>query len=156
MYTYCIHTLVDITEHGSLKKQFPFTSKSGELIHNKDSLLIAKNQQANFTTLLQTLQLRGNIVWEHPPIKIHENIANMRFGTAYSGKHFVWNFMWQVEQQELYAKDQDRYGQLKDDFDLVPVINFCKETATFPASAFITEDSRNINTYFSYIPETNK
>ena len=156
MFTYCLHTLVDITENGSLKNTFPFKTKSGELIHDKDRLTIAKNQQLNFTTLLQTLQLRGNILWEHPPIKIHENIANMRFGTDYSGKHFVWNFVWQVEQQDLYVKDQDRYGQLKDDFDIVPVINFCKETATFPASAFITQDSRNINTYFSYIPENNK
>ncbi len=156
MHQYMIHTLVDITQHGDLKKTFPFTSKSGELIHDKDSLLVAKNQQSNFTTLLQTLQLRGNIVWEHPPIRIHENIANMRFGTAYFGKHYIWNFMWQVEQEEVYSLNQDKYGQLKDDFDIVPVINFCKETATFPASAFITTDPRTLNTYFSYVPEENK
>ena len=156
MHQYMIHTLVDITQHGDLKKTFPFTSKSGELIHDKDSLLVAKNQQSNFTTLLQTLQLRGNIVWEHTPIKIHENIANMRFGTAYFGKHYIWNFMWQVEQSALYESENDRYGQLKDDFDIVPIINFCKETATFPASAFITQDPATLNTYFSYVLEENK
>lgn len=156
MFTYCLHTLVDITEHGQLKKQFPFKSKSGELIHDKNTLDIAKNQQANFTTMIQTLQLRGNIVWEHPPIKVHENIVNMRFGNAYSGKHFVWNFLWQVEQEDVYTQDTDKYGQLKNDFDIVPINNFCKETATFPAGAFITQDPKTINTYFSFVPDANK
>ena len=93
MYTFCIHTLIDITENGPLKEQFPFKTKSSEIVHDKETLQIAKNQQSNFTTLIQALQLRGNIVWEHTPIKIHENIVNMRFGTAYQGKHTVWNFM---------------------------------------------------------------
>jgi hypothetical protein len=106
--------------------------------------------------MIQTLQLRGNIVWEQTPIKINENIANMRFGSIYEGKHYIWNFMFQVEQEDVYAIEKDKYGQLKEDFDIVPVINFCKETASFPASAFITEDPRTLNTYFSYVPQENK
>ena len=147
---------MDITEHGSLKKEFPFKTLSGELVHDKNSLSTARNQQANFTTLIQTLQLRSNITWEHPPVKIEEPIANMRFGSAYDGKQNVWNFMWQVEQQDVYSKEADTYGQLKEDFDMIPIINFCKETATFPANAFITQDPRTINTYFSFVPDTNK
>ena len=156
MFTFCLHTLVDITENGQLKQAFTFKTKSNEVIHNKDTLTIAKNQQANFTTLIQALQLRGNIVWEREPIRINENVVNMRFGDAYEGKHLVWNFMWQVEQSDVYAIDNDQYGQLKEDFNMIPVINFCKETATFPASAFITKDSRFLNTYFSFVPEENK
>ena len=156
MYTFCLHTLVDITQNGNLKAEFPFKTLAGEVIHDRESLTIAKNQQVNFNTMIQTLQLRGNIVWEHPPLRIHENIANMRFGTAYEGKHYIWNFMWQVEQSEVYTMGTDQYGQLREDFDLVPVINFCKETATFPASAFITQDPRIINTYFSFVPEQAK
>ena len=156
MNTFCIHTLVDITENGSLKKEFPFKTKSGEVVHDKDTLSMAKNQQSNFITLIQTLQLRGNIVWEHPPVKIHENIANMRFGDAYEGKHYIWNFMWQVEQSDVYSLDNDRYGQLNEDFDMIPILSFCKETATFPASAFITSDHRTLNTYFTFVPDENK
>ena len=156
MYTFCLHTLVDITENGTLKDAFPFQTKSGELIHDRESLILAKNQQSNFATMIQTLQLRGNIVWEGVPVRLHENIANMRFGSAYEGKHYFWNFIWQVEQQDVYALGTDRYGQLREDFDLVPVINFCKETATFPASAFITQDPRTINTYFTFVPEQDK
>ena len=156
MYTFCCHTLVDITENGPLKAQFPFKTKSNEVIHDKQTLTVAKNQQSNFQTLLQILQLRGNVVWEHVPYRIHDNIVNMRFGSDYEGKHMVWNFMWQVEQQYVYYKEADTYGQLKEDFDMIPIINFCKETATFPANAFITQDPRTINTYFSFVPDTNK
>ena len=156
MHTFAIHTLVDITENGVLKSEFPFTTKSGELVHDRDSLITARNQQANFTTLLQLLQIRGNIVWEQPPIKTHENIANWRFGSAYAGRHMIWNFIWQTEQLDVYAVDNDRTAQLAEDFDQIPVVNFCKETATFPASAFITQDDKTLNTYFTYIPEQDK
>lgn len=156
MFTFCVHTLVDITEHGSLKKEFPFKTLSGELVYDKNSLSTARNQQANFTTLVQTLQLRSNITWEHPPVKINEPIANMRFGSAYDGKQNVWNFMWQVEQSEIYAEGTDKYGQLKADFDMIPVLSFCKETVTFPYSAFITTDTKFKNTYFSFVPDENK
>ena len=47
-------------------------------------------------------------------------------------------------------------AQLIDDFDLVPILNFCKETATFPTATFITQDVKTINTYFSYAGEYNK
>ena len=156
MHTFCIHTLIDITENGMLKKEFPFKTKSGEIVHDKPTLDIAKNQQSNFITLIQTLQLRGNIVWEHTPVKIHENIANMRFGEAYEGKHFIWNFMWQVEQPDIYSQGVDRYAQLREDFNMIPVLSFCKETATFPASAFITDDPKTIYTYFTFVPAENK
>ena len=156
MHTFAIHTLVDITENGLLKAEFPFTTKSGELVHDADTLTVARNQQSNFTSLLQLLQIRGNIVWEQSPIKIHENIANWRFGSAYEGRHMIWTFIWHVEQQEVYSKDNDRVGQLMEDFDQIPIVNFCKETAAFPARAFITQDPQTINTYFTHIAESDK
>jgi hypothetical protein len=68
----------------------------------------------------------------------------------------IWNFIWQTEQLDVYALNNDRTGQLTEDFDQIPVVNFCKETATFPASAFITQDNKTLNTYFTYIPEQDK
>ena len=76
MHTYRITTLVDITENGVLRSQFPFTTKSGELVHDGDTLTIARNQQANFTTLLQLLQMRSNIIWEATPRRVTEPVAN--------------------------------------------------------------------------------
>jgi hypothetical protein len=64
MHEYRIHTLVDITENGNLKQAFPFKTRNGEVIHDKHSLAIARNQNNNFNTILQLLQLRGNITSE--------------------------------------------------------------------------------------------
>jgi hypothetical protein len=156
MYTYSIYTLVDITENGLLKEQFPFTAKSGDLIHDVATLTTARNQQANFTTMIQLLQIRGNIIWESSPVRIKENIANYKFGHKYEGSHNIWTFSWQVEQTEIYGLGADPVFHLTQDFDQIPVVNFCKETATFPASAFITQDYDTINTYFSQTEDLHK
>jgi hypothetical protein len=151
MHTYSITTLVDITENGVLRDKFPFTTKSGELVHDTASLITAKNQQANFTTLIQLLQMRSNIDWENTPKKQIDNVANWRFGSVYEGRHAIWQFEWRVEQSEVYAFDGDVVGGLIEDFDQIPIINFCKETAAFPRNVFNTQDSRHINTYFTKI-----
>ena len=75
MYEFRVHTLVDITQNSKLQQQFPFVGDDGELIHNKDTLQIAKSQNSNFNTLIQLLQIRGNITWEEPPIKIKNKEA---------------------------------------------------------------------------------
>ena len=132
MLTYSITTLVDITENGVLRNQFPFKTKSGELVHDAATLTIARNQQSNFTTLLQMLQMRSNITWESTPQRMTDSVANYRFGTAYEGRHTIWQFTWQVEQLGVYEFDNDQVGGLVEDFDNIPIVNFCKETAAFP------------------------
>ena len=152
-----VHTLVDITDNGNLKNAFPFKTKAGELIHDVRSLNVARNQNSNYTTMLQLLQIRGNITWEHPPLKMNENIINMKFGSAYEGKQNTWHFSFLVEQTEVYGDPlMNPTANLTSDFDLVPILNFCKETATFPTSTFITQNPQTINTYFSYAGEINK
>ena len=156
MYEFRVHTLVDITDNGSLHKTFPFKTPSGEVVHDKHSLSIARNQNNNFNTMLQLLQIRGNVTWEVPPTKINDTLGNSAFGSAYEGKHLSWHFIFFAEQNEVYGDHLNPTAQLIDDFNLVPIINFCKETATFPTSTFITQDDRTINTYFSYAGEYNK
>ena len=156
MYEFRVHTLLDITENGNLKKEFPFKTKSNNVIHDKHTLIIAKNQNNNFNTMLQLLQMRGNITWEAPPVQLNDPIANMKFGSAYEGKQNTWHFSFLVEQTEVYGDPQDPTANLITDFDLVPILNFCKETATFPTSTFITQNPQTINTYFSYAGEINK
>ena len=86
MHEFRLHTLVDITENGNLKQAFPFKTKQGEVIHDKHSLAIARDQNSNFNTILQLLQLRGNITWEHPPQKIELiSLGNHAFGSYYEG-----------------------------------------------------------------------
>ena len=156
MHTYSITTLVDITENGVLRNQFPFTTKSGELVHDGATLTMARNQQSNFTTLLQMLQMRSNITWESTPQRMTDSVANYRFGTAYEGRHTIWQFTWQVEQLGVYEFDNDEVGGLVEDFDNIPIVNFCKETAAFPKNVFSTQDSKYINTYFNLTADLHK
>jgi hypothetical protein len=157
MYEYKIHTLIDITENGRLNLAFPFKTLAGEVVHDKHTLAIARNQNNNFTTMIQLLQLRGNVTWESPPIKLSESLANMRFGTAYNDTQTSWHFKFFTEQAEVYGDtNTNNIGNLIDDFDLIPILSFCKETVTFPTNTFITANDDTINTYFSYAGEINK
>ena len=158
MHTYMVHTLVDITDNGLLRGEFPFKTKSGEVVHDKQSLFIARNQNSNYTTMLQLLQIRGNITWEKPPTRIHHHLVNTKFGTTYlEGKHLSWHFEFQTEQTEVYGDiSSNHVGQLIEDFDLVPILSFCKETVTYPSNTFITQNDVALNTYFSYQGEKNK
>ena len=51
MHLYRIHTLVDITNNGNLKQKFPFKTDANEVIHDKHSLAIARNQNSNFKSI---------------------------------------------------------------------------------------------------------
>ncbi len=151
MHEYHIHTLVDITNNGNLKQAFPFKSNSGDVIHDKNSLATARNQNANFNTMLQLLQMRGNITWENDPVRVEmPTLGNHGFGSFYEGKNTMWNFQFFTEQSGVYGEITDPVEGLVGDFHLVPIVSFCKETVTFPYSTFDTLDHRTINTYFSY------
>ena len=150
MHEYRIHTLVDITENGNLKQAFPFKTPSGEMIHDRHSLAVARDQNSNFNTMLQLLQMRGNITWELPPYRITDTIKNHTFGSFYEGTQTSWHFQFFTEQSGVYGDLQDPVAQLVEDFHHVPIVSFCKETVTFPLSTFDTQDLRTLNTYFSY------
>ena len=151
MHEYHVHTLVDITSNGNLKQAFPFTTMSGNSVQDKHSLATARDQNSNFNTMLQLLQMRGNIVWENTPVKVEmPNLANHMFGSFYEGKQTMWNFQFFTEQPGVYGDFQDPTMFLVEDFHYVPIVSFCKETVTFPRSTFDTQNIRTINTYFSY------
>jgi len=165
MYEYRIHTLVDITENGNLKQQFPFTTSAGYEINDKHTLAMARDQNSNFSTMLQLLQMRGNITWENPPQKVElPNLGNHGFGSYYEGQHTTWHFQFFTEQSGVYGEMVDPTINLVDDFSLVPMMAKCHNTAHFPVETFITKELQGtdrqkvigalaggiINTYFSY------
>ena len=151
MHEYRIHTLVDITDNGNLKQPFPFKTESGDVVHDRVSLEIARNQNSNFNTMLQLLQMRGNVTWEIPPMKTElSSLRNHGFGSFYEGKQTTWHFQFFTEQSGVYGDSIDPTAFLQDDFHQVPIVSFCKETATFPLSTFDTRTPATINTYFSY------
>ena len=148
--------MVDITENGNLKQPFPFKTPSGDVIHDRHSLAVARDQNSNFNTMLQLLQMRGNIMWEQPPHRITDTIRNHAFGSFYEGTQTSWHFQFFTEQSGVYGDLQDPVAQLVEDFHQVPIVSFCKETVTFPLSTFDTQDLRTLNTYFSYAGPTDK
>ena len=171
MHEYRIHTLVDISDNGNLKKQFPFTTTSGVKVHDKHTLAVARDQNSNFATMLQLLQMRGNITWDHPPKQVElPNLANHEFGSYYEGAHTTWHFQFFTEQSGVYGDFVDPTESLVEDFSLVPVVTECRNTAHFPIQTFVTKEMQGtdrqkiigalsggvINTYFSYAGPTDK
>ena len=165
MHEYRIHTLVDITDNGNLKQQFPFRTKAGNYICDKQTLATARNQNSNFATMLQLLQMRGNITWEQSPQKIDlEVLGNHAFGSYYEGAHATWHFQFFTEQGGVYGDVRDPTESLVEDFSLVPVVANCTNTAHLPIHTFVTKEMQGtdrqkiigalsggiINTYFSY------
>jgi hypothetical protein len=149
MHTFCIQTLVDIGNPGDTRRSFPFTSGTGVLVNDRDTMELVRSQQANFVTLRQLLQLRSNITWEIDPEKIAKPLVGSAFGSFYrEGNHNVWAFLWHTEQAGVYSTDGDSVGGLINDFDMVPVNAFCQETVTFPANCFNTTDPKFKNTVF--------
>ena len=155
MYEYRVHTLVDITDNGILKKAFPFKSLSGDVIHDKHSLAMARNQNSNFTTMLQLLQMRANVTWEHPPKRMElQTLGNHAFGSFYEGKHTTWHFQFFSEQPGLYGDDLDPIANIVGDFHQVPIINSLlvfplkEEPSTTKSFSF---GSTVIFTYFSFL-----
>ena len=100
--------------------------------------------------------MRGNVTWEVPPTKLNQSVANMRFGSNYEGKQNSWHFQFFTEQADVYGTNPNPVEHITADFDLIPILSFCRETVTFPTNTFLTYDSQSINTYFSYTGEVNK
>ena len=165
MHEYRLHTLVDITNNGNLKRSFPFESEAHVMINDKHELATARDQNANFNTTLQLLQMRGNISWEHPPEQITlPDLGNHGFGSYYEGKHSTWHFQFFTEQSGVYGDIMDPTENLVEDFNLVPMNTECANTAHFPLQTFVTRELQGtdeqkvigalaggvINTYFSY------
>ena len=156
MYEFRVHTLVDITDNGNLKQSFPFKTKSEQVIHDKHTLAVARNQNSNFDTMIQLLQMRGNVTWEVPPMMLSDTLGNSGFGSFYEGTQTAWHFQFFTEQTDVYGENLSPTEALLDDFHNVPVLSFCKETVTFPLSTFDTQNPKTINTYFSFAGEYNK
>ena len=165
MHSFTLHTLVDITKNGNLRNNFPFETPAGDLIQDKETLRIARNQNSNYNTMLQLLQIRGNIVWEDDPVHINHDLTMTGFGAYYEGKHSSWHFTFYTEQADIFASQSFPMGELQSDFNHVPILDDCKQTAHFPIKAFVTKNLQQpsnedkvinalsgdiINTYFTY------
>lgn len=140
MQRFIIHTLLDITETRQFK-HMPSNEK-------------AKLQQQNFSTLLQTIGLRVNPLYEQAP-KIEEvNLKDYHFGQKFKGTHKMWTFAFAIEYDGGFT---DRFGNpagmLIEDLQFVPMITGLDETAEINIAMFNTKDPDYCNTliYFEEV-----
>lgn len=119
-------TVVDITETKARK--------------HDDKL--ARNQQANYLTMLQTVGMRVNI--ETISCKaIVDDVSDIGFGSAITGKQRYWEFIFEHNYEGAVTEKT-----LTDDFDLVPIITGLNETASINNHAFRTKDATERNIVF--------
>ncbi len=110
---YCLYTLVDITATGQH--------------HGGEKL--ARNQQQNFDTVTQTIQLSGNMYYDANPVKVPAEI----FGNSNID---CWYFEWTMEIEDLFLKDNDPLAILKKSFEFVPFISGLTEQTEFEKPFF--------------------
>jgi hypothetical protein len=128
------YTLVDITQTGVIRP-----SDNPELGRQR-------NQQRNYETLIQILSLRSlPILRNTPKMLINQQLDNYNFGDHFEGSHNVWEFTFEVEQEDVFLSNNNPAGLLESDINHVPIIVGLAETASFVMPMFSSSyDTRNI------------
>jgi len=133
MQTIEIKTLVDITETN--------------VIRPNQGTPLAHNQQKNFITLKQCIEIRSNMIFDGGPMVEERDVKDMGFGSKYKGKHRVWTFVFSPERDGVYPTVKT----LADDIDQVPIIQNLTETINMETAIFELSDATTANTIIKII-----
>ena len=127
---YKLYTLVDITHTGQHRSE-----PGKEIAHRKEQ---------NFNTVLQTLGLRCNVIWNYKPAELE--LAGRLVGFDTDEIIRVWRFDWSTDRDFYYEENSDPVAMLKKDFQLVPYIKDLDESMEQKYAVFNTEDpGKNIS-----------
>lgn len=133
MDTIEIQTLVDIT---NTKVNRP-----------NQGTQLAYDQNRNFITLMQCVELRSIVSFDNPPTVEEVDVKGLGFGTAYKGKHKVWTFVIVPDRTGVYiGTDGDSVSGLVDDVDSVPFIKNLTESINIDKAIFDCKNSLTKNT----------
>jgi hypothetical protein len=121
---YKLYTTVDITNTGQ------YRAESGK----ED----ARCKEQNYQTVLQTLGIRANITSYHKPEML--DIGGRAIGFDTDELLRVWRFDFETERDNLFEKDGDPVGYLKEDFHLVPYISGLSEVMDQHYAVFNTSN----------------
>ena len=133
LYQYRAYTLIDITETKVLTQSV--------------EQLKQRNQQRNWETIHQLLSLRAQLIEFNYLSMVSADVAEYAFGVNYVGTHNIWAFDFAIEHEDVYALNHDKFGVLKDDFKIAPIILGLDETATPPLPLFYASGADK-NIYF--------
>jgi hypothetical protein len=107
---------------------------------------LALDQNRNFNTLRQCLELRSIIVYDTKPIVEKINLKDLGFGSAYKGSHYVWTFTFSPDRADAYLDSLgSKSGFLDNDLHAVPVIINLSETINIRKAIFDCKDSQYKN-----------
>jgi len=130
MARYKLITLVDITRTNSVRTE---------------SSQLKVNQQANFNSLVQAIELRSNVEWQADPKKYTGSLPRPLVGKAV---HWIWEF--ECEREEIFLHDNDPTGLLKIDLHGVPIIPLLEDSVDIHPAIFQTKGD-NANTWITII-----
>lgn len=110
------------------------------------------DQNKNFITLTQCIELRSIVHYEHGPTSELSDIKNLGFGTAYKGKHTIWTFRFNPDRAGVYV---DSNGNILDfiinDLHEVPIIKKLTETINIDKAVFDLKDKDYKNTLIKVV-----
>lgn len=135
LITYEVHTLVDIT-------------KTNITSANDVNLVKQRNQQRNWETLTQVLNLRTQIFNLTDPVIKVCHMSQMNFGQEYVGEYKVWSCKFDIEHIDVFGDEKNPVKFLSHDFDKIPIIAQLDETQIKGPCMFIV-DGPYKNVYFS-------
>ena len=133
LYQYRAYTLIDITETKVLTQSVEQQKQ--------------RNQQRNWETINQLLSLRAQLLEFNYLSMVSADVAEYAFGVNYEGTHNIWSFDFAIEHEDVYVLNHDKFGVLKDDFKIAPIILGLDETATPPLPLFYASGADK-NIYF--------
>ena len=125
MPRYKIVTLVDITRSNPSRQE-------------SDRVKIG--QQSNFNSLVQAIGLRSNVTWQNDPQE-----RSGRLPEPFDGRGTYWDWDFEVEQEQIFEKDNDPVGLLKEDINGVPVVTDLKESSEINPAVFLSFGNKNIH-----------
>ena len=118
----------------------------------------ARNQQTNFETILQIVNLRNqpeNITDSECEVVKTADLLKFKFGSEYSSKIIkqktvrVWSFMFSIDHPSVFDNGLNQLGNLLSDCERVPMIVNLDETVELPSQLNITAEQQNI--YFEIL-----
>lgn len=128
-----IKTLIDVT--------------NTKVVRPNQGTPLEYNQNRNFITLIQCVELRSIITYDTQPTSELIDITNLGFGTNYTGEHRVWTFRFMPDRIGVYNLDKrGPSGTLSDDLDCVPIIKNLNETINIVKAVFDCKDTSVKNT----------
>jgi hypothetical protein len=105
---------------------------------------LAYDQNRNFVTLMQCIELRSIVSYDNPPSVEEVDVKGLGFGTEYKGKHRVWTFVIIPDRTGVYIGDDGNpVSGLVNDVDAVPFIKNLSESINIDRAIF---DCKNLST----------